>query len=115
MSSALFRNNATVTGVQRRLGVDRYGKEQRGIVPGLIDFRVHLDRSSNRVIGLDGVAVTVDGVAMVAKRFKLQEGDLLEISDGSLWVIYNESEALDVTGGRVVHRIFNLTKQRTSA
>ena len=115
MSSALFRNNSTVTSVQRAQGQDRYGREQRGVVSGLTAFRIHLDRSTRRVTGINGVTSTVDGTAMVARRFELQEGDLLEISDGSKWIIFNEDEALDVVNARPVHRIYGLTKQRKNA
>jgi len=115
MSSALFRNNATVTAVQRTQGQDRYGRDQRGVVSGLTAFRIHLDRSTRRVTGVNGVTTTVDGTALVAKRFDLQEGDLLEISDGSSWVVFNVDEALDVVNARPVHRLYGLTKRRKNS
>lgn len=114
MSSALFRDNATVVSVGRAQGLNRYGQEQRGVVSGLTQFRIHLDRSTRRVTGVNGVTTTVDGTAMVAARFELEEGDLLEITDGSKWVIFNEDEALDPVSGKPIHRLYGLTKQRTN-
>ena len=111
MSPSLFRNNSTVTCVQRAQGIDRYGSEGRGIVSGFTDFRIYIERTSSRTSDVNGVTTTVDGTAMVAKRFKLEEGDLLEMEDGSKWIIFNELEALDIRGS-VVHRIYGLTKQR---
>jgi len=114
MSSALFKNNATVSCVLRAQGVNRYGFEQRGAVPGLSEFRIYLERGTVRVTGINGVTSTADGTAMVARRFDLQEGDLLEMKDGSKWIIFSESEALDVVNAKAIHRIYNLTKQRKS-
>ena len=115
MSSALFRNNARVVNVKRAQGVDRYGKEVRGVVPGLTDFRIYLDRSTSRVTGVNGITVTVDGTAMVAKRFQLKEGDLIEVTDGSRWVVFGEAEALDIVSAKPVHRVYSLTKQRKNS
>ncbi len=112
MSSALFRNNATVTSVERKLGVDRYGQPQRGVVPGLTEFRFYIDRSSRRTIGVTGVASVVDGTALIPTRFDIEEGDLLELSDGSKWVVFGEAEALDIVNSRAVHKEYMLTKER---
>jgi len=112
MSSALFRNNATVSSVERKLGVDRYGQPQRGVVPHLTEFRCYLDRSSRRVVGTTGIVSTVDGTALVPTRYEIEEGDLLEMNDGSKWVVFGEAEALDIVNSRPVHKEYTLTKER---
>ncbi len=112
MSSVMFRNNARVLTLSRVQGVDRYSQPTRGVVPGMTDFRIHLDRSTSLVRGLNGDTSTVDGTAIVASRFDVQKGDLLELTDGTKWEVFSEGEALDVVNARAVHRVFNLTKQR---
>ncbi len=107
-----FATNAQIRKANRTAGLDRYGKPIVVVLSVATHKRVRLEKKTTRARSPDGDTVTIDGTLMMTKNPGLQEGDKLELMDGSKWTVYNVDETLDVQG-QVIFIQFGVTKQRT--